>query len=48
MERHGMGYWKDVIERLGDGNPRQHVAGIFTDKAAMKVFRTQARAALSA
>ncbi len=28
-------------------NPRQHVVGIFTDKAAMKAFRTEARAALS-
>ena len=32
----------------GTPNPRQHVVGIFTDKAAMKVFRTEARAALSA
>ena len=29
-------------------NPRQHVVGIFTDKAAMKAFRTEARTALSA
>ncbi len=32
----------------GTPNPRQHVMGIFTDKAAMKAFRTEARAALSA
>ncbi len=32
----------------GTPNPRQHLMGIFTDKAAMKAFRTEARAALSA
>ncbi len=32
----------------GTPNPRQHVTGIFTDKAAMKAFRAEARAALSA
>ncbi len=32
----------------GTSNPRQHVVGIFTDKAAMTAFRTEARAALSA
>ena len=31
----------------GTPNPRQHLTGIFTDKAAMKAFRTEARAALS-
>ena len=32
----------------GTPNPRQHVTGIFTDKAAMKAFRAEARATLSA
>ena len=40
VEKHG--------GRNGTPNPRQHVTGIFTDKAAMKAFRTEARAALSA
>ncbi len=29
----------------GTPNPRQHVVGVFTDKAAMKAFRTEVRAA---
>ncbi len=33
--------------KSGTPNPRRHVVGIFTDKAAMKAFRTEARAALS-
>ena len=41
----------DLIEvhggKNGTPNPRNHVVGIFTDKAAMKAFRTEARAALS-
>ncbi len=40
VEKHG--------GKNGTPNPRQHVVGIFTDKAAMKAFRTEARAALSA
>ncbi len=40
IEKHG--------GKNGTPNPRNHVVGIFTDKAAMKVFRTEARAALSA
>ena len=40
MEKHG--------GKNGTPNPRQHVVGIFTDKTAMKAFRTEARAALSA
>jgi len=32
----------------GTPNPRTHVVGIFTDKAVMKAFRTEARAALAA
>ena len=40
VEKHG--------GKNGTPNPRQHVTSIFTDKAAMKVFRTEARAALSA
>ena len=39
VEKHG--------GKNGTPNPRQHVAGIFTDKAAMKAFRAEARAALS-
>ncbi len=41
-----------LVEKHGGKNgtpyPRQHVVGIFTDKAAMKAFRAEARAALSA
>ncbi len=41
-----------LVEKHGGKNgtpyPRQHVVGIFTDKAVMKAFRTEARAALSA
>ena len=33
---------------MGVGAPRQHIIGIFTDKATMKAFRAEARAALSA
>ncbi len=40
VEKHG--------GKNGTPNPRQHLTGIFTDKAAMKAFRTEARAALSA
>ncbi len=40
VEKHG--------GKNGRPNPRQHAVGIFTDKAAMKAFRTEARAALSA
>ena len=40
VEKHG--------GKNGTPNPRQHVTSIFTDKAAMKAFRTEARAALSA
>ena len=40
MEKHG--------GKNGTPNPRQHVVGIFTDKAAMKAFKAEARAALSA
>ncbi len=40
VEKHG--------GKNGTPNPRQHVVGMFTDKAAMKAFRTEARAALSA
>ncbi len=40
VEKHG--------GKNGTPNPRQYVVGIFTDKAAMKAFRTEARAALSA
>ena len=40
VEKHG--------GKNGTPNTRQHVTGIFTDKAAMKAFRTEARAALSA
>ncbi len=36
VEKHG--------GKNGTPNPRQHVVGIFTDKAAMKAFRTEARA----
>ena len=39
VEKHG--------GKNGTPNPRQHVVGMFTDKAAMKAFRTEARAALS-
>ncbi len=41
-----------LVEKHGGKNstpkPRQHVTGIFTDKAAMKAFKAEARAALSA
>ncbi len=40
VEKHG--------GKNGTSNPRQHVTGIFTDKAAMNAFRIEARAALSA
>ena len=40
VEKHG--------GKNGTPNPCQHVTSIFTDKAAMKAFRTEARAALSA
>ncbi len=40
VEKHG--------GKNGTPNPRQHVTGIFTDMAAMKAFRAEARAALSA
>jgi len=40
VEKHG--------GKNGTPNPRQHVTGIFTDKAAIKAFRTEARTALSA
>ncbi len=40
VEKHG--------GKNGTPNPCQHVVGIFTDKTAMKAFRTEARAALSA
>ncbi len=40
VEKHG--------GKNGTPNPRQHVTGIFTDKAAMKAFRAEARSALSA
>ena len=40
VEKHG--------GKNGTPNPSQHVTSIFTDKAAMKAFRTEARAALSA
>ncbi len=40
VEKHG--------GKNGTPNPRQHVTGIFIDKAAIKAFRTEARAALSA
>ena len=40
VEKHG--------GKNGTSNPHQHVVGIFTDKAAMKAFRTEAKAALSA
>ncbi len=40
VEKHG--------GKNGARNPWQHVIGIFTDKAAMKAFRAEARAALSA
>ncbi len=40
VEKHG--------GKNGAPNARRHVVGIFTDKAAMKAFRTEARAALSA
>ncbi len=40
MEKHG--------GKNGTPNPQQHVVGIFTNKAAMKAFRTEAKAALSA
>ena len=37
----------DLIElhggKNGTPNPRNHVVGIFTDKAAMKAFRAEAR-----
>ncbi len=39
IEKHG--------GKNGTPNPRNHVVGIFTDKAAMKAFRTEAMAALS-
>ena len=40
VEKHG--------GKNGTPNPRQQVVGVFTDKAAMKAFRAEARAALSA
>ncbi len=40
VEKHG--------GKNGTPNPRQHVTGIFTDKAVMNAFRTKARASLSA
>ena len=40
VEKHG--------GKNGTPNSRQHVTGIFTDKAAMKTFRAEASAALSA
>ena len=40
VEKHG--------GKNGTPNPRQHVTSIFTDKAAMEAFKTEARAALSA
>ena len=40
IEKHG--------GKNGTPNPRQHVTGVFTDKAAMKAFGAEARAALSA
>ena len=40
IEKHG--------GKNGTPNPCQHVTGIFTDNAAMKAFRRDARAALSA
>ncbi len=40
-----------LVEKHGGKNgtpsPCQHVTGIFTDKAAMKAFRAEAKAALS-
>ena len=36
IEKHG--------GKNGTPNPRNHVVGIFTDKAAMKAFRAEARA----
>ncbi len=40
MEKHG--------GKNGTPNPCQHVTAIFSDKAAMKAFRIEARAALFA
>ncbi len=40
VEKHG--------GKNGAPNARRHVVGIFTDRVAMKAFRTEARAALSA
>ncbi len=40
VEKHG--------GKSGTPSPRQHVVGIFTDKAAMKAFRAEARDALNA
>ncbi len=40
VEKHG--------GKNGTPNPRQHITAIFTDKAAMKAFRAEVRAALSA
>ena len=41
-----------LVEKHGGKNgtptPCQHVTGIFTDKAAMKAFRTETRLVLSA
>ena len=39
VEKHG--------GKNGTPNPRQNVTSIFTDKAAMKAFMTEARSALS-
>ena len=40
VEKHG--------GKNGTPNPRQHVVGIFTDKAVMRAFRAEARATLVA